>query len=101
MDINALAKAVSEYGITLIVALLALAALVYLFKLYAKSWEDRIAFVEARRAEERIARLESESRLASNNVALREATAAFLAQQRLMETFMELERQRDKPARRT
>lgn len=98
MDLNALLKAVADYGLALVVALLALIALVYLFKLYAKSWQDRLDFIEARRVEERTARLEAEGRLASNNVALREATQAFLSTQRLMEAVME---QRDaRPTRR-
>lgn len=99
MDLNALLKAVSEYGVTLVVAVVALLAVVYLFKLYAKSWQDRLDFIDARRVEERTGRLEAEGRLASNNVALREATTAFLSSQRLMEGFME--RERDKPARRS
>lgn len=105
MDINALLKAVSEYGITLVVAVLALAGMVALFRLYTKSWQERLDFVEARRLEERQSRLDAEGRLASNSEVLEKATDAFAAQQslmtaqqRLMESFME--RSNDRPARR-
>lgn len=92
MDITLLLKAVGDYGLAIVVAVLALIALVYLFRLYSKSWDDRLTFVDARRQEERTGRLEAESRLASNSVALREATTAFMTSQRIMEDFMERER---------
>lgn len=87
MDFTGIIKAIQDVGLAIVIAVLALGAVVYLFKLYAKSWEDRLAFMSLLRTEERNGRLEAEGRLASNSEALKEATSAFLASQRIFEAL--------------
>lgn len=75
---------IDRYGLPLFV-LVALAFLVWKGILRLGSDVDKLitqadartAYVEARRVEEREARLKAEERLASNSEALREATSAF------------------------
>lgn len=55
---------------------------------------SQISYVEDRRKEERVARLEAEERLESNNATLREATAGFREANGLMKELMEAAKKR-------
>ena len=54
-----------------------------------KAHAEQLAYIEARRAEERAGRLEAEERLESNNAALRDATAAFKESNTIMQALLE------------
>lgn len=61
-----------------------------------KAQAEQLAYVEARRVEERAGRLEAEERVQSNSEALREATQGFREANTIMQALMDREaRQRD------
>lgn len=87
---------ISKYGLGLVLTVVLAVVLAYIAKLYNTSWaerlkseQDRTAYVEERRVEERDSRLAADARLDSNAAALRDATSAFAAAQKLMENLVE------------
>jgi hypothetical protein len=97
---------ITRYGLGLVLTVVLALALIYIAKLYKASWEDRLkaeqdrtAYVDARRVEERTGRLDAEARLDSNVATLRDATAAFTAAQKVMENLVERVDTRPAPGR--
>lgn len=106
-EVGKLLDLIQQYGLAIVVAVVASIAALYLFRLYKASWEARLkaeqdhtAEWKALREEERDLRMDTEGRLAASTAALQTASSIFKAAQEFQQQIVEKLVERSAPARR-